>query len=132
VALEDGTLGIRPTRWIPSKSRAPDSSTDVYVVEVVAKSSRGRRLTDDEISELIEVLVDQLDRSVIDPSVGTVRHGDDVDVTVAVPMTDQEELDGHGPWAVRDQGRVSHRWAQHRWSGDACDLRSRIVPLQSA
>ena len=56
--------------------------------------SPGRYLTDDEISDLIEAAIDDLDTTAADPSVGTVRDGDDVHMTVSVAV------EGSDPFAA--------------------------------
>jgi hypothetical protein len=104
----------------------------MFVVEMVATLGAGRRLSDDEITDLIEVVVDDLDRMSLEPSVGTSRQGDDVDVTVTVTVGEAEELEALalGVSAIRaafhaagmgTAGLISPR-----------DLRSRVLPLQSA
>jgi hypothetical protein len=48
--------------------------------------SPGRRLTDDEITDLVEAVVDDLDTTTVDPSVSTVRDGNDLRVVVSVSV----------------------------------------------
>src|SRR4029453_17790318 len=45
----------------------------MFLVEVIATLACDRRLTDDEITDLIESVVDQLDDQALEPSVGTAR-----------------------------------------------------------
>lgn len=75
----------------------------MFLVEIVATLGSERRLTDDEITDLIEALVDDLDRMSAEPSVGTVRTGDDVELTVSVSVDEREEFDAltHGAWAIK-------------------------------
>lgn len=104
----------------------------MFVVEMVATLGAGRRLSDDEITDLIEAVVDDLDRLSLEPSVGTSRQGDDVDVTVAVTVSEAQELEALtlGVSAIKaafhaagigTAGMIAPR-----------DLRSRVLPLQSA
>jgi hypothetical protein len=60
----------------------------MYTVEASAVLSPGRHLTDDEITDLIEAVIDDLDTTTTDPSVSTVRDGDDVRITVSVTVDD--------------------------------------------
>jgi hypothetical protein len=66
----------------------------MYAVEASAVLSPGRYLTDDEITDLIEATIDDLDAATTDPSVGTVREGDDVRMTVSVTV------EGSDPFAA--------------------------------
>jgi hypothetical protein len=50
----------------------------MFVVEIVATLGAARRLSDDEISDLIETMVDDLDRLSLEPSVGTSRQDEGV------------------------------------------------------
>ena len=67
--------------------------TGMFLVEVVATLGSDRRLTDDEITDMIETVVDELDRLPLEPSVGTVRMGDNVEMTVSVTVDEREEWD---------------------------------------
>lgn len=104
----------------------------MFLVEIDATLGSGRWLTDDEITDLIEVVIDNLDRLPIEPSVGTCRVGDDVSLTVCVTVDEDEEIDAltFGVAVIKaafhaarigTAGRVVPR-----------DLRSRVVPLQPA
>lgn len=104
----------------------------MFVVEIVATLGAARRLSDDEISDLIETMVDDLDRLSLEPSVGTSRQDEGVDVTVTVTVGEVEELEALtlGVSAIKaafhaagigTAGLISPR-----------DLRSRVLPLQSA
>lgn len=94
--------------------------------------SPGRYLTDDEITDLIEATIDDLDTTTADPSVGTVRDGDDVRLTVSVTV------DGSDPFAAL--ARASEAMlAALQAAGVAVegtifadDLRSEVRLLQSA
>lgn len=63
------------------------------VIEMVGVLSGAGRLTDDEITDLIETIVDRLDAEAIDPSVGTTRHGNDVELTVEVTIAGQHDME---------------------------------------
>lgn len=67
--------------------------TDMFVVEIDVTLGSHRRLTDDEITDMIETIVDDLDRLPIEPSVSTHRVGDDLNLVVSVTVEEDEELD---------------------------------------
>ena len=104
----------------------------MFVVELVATLGAGRRLTDDEITDLIELVVDDLDRDRLQPSVSTVRLGDDVEMTVSVAVDAPDEISAldHAVSAVR----AAFRTADIGTSGGVVprDLRSHVSPLQPA
>ena len=95
-----------------------------------------RYLTDDEITDLIEAALDDLDTTTVDPSVGTVRDGDDVRVTVSVTV------DGSDPFAAlarASEAMLAALQAALQAAGvavegtiSAGDLRSAVRLLQSA
>ncbi len=60
--------------------------------------STGSPLTDDEITDLIEMIVDLLDEASVAPSVGTCRAGDDVEMTIGVVVDDGDRFEAlrHG------------------------------------
>ncbi len=60
--------------------------------------SPGVRLTDDEITDLIEIIIDVLDGMAVEPSVGTCRAGDDIDMTIGVVVDDEGQFEAlrHG------------------------------------
>jgi hypothetical protein len=71
----------------------------MFVVEMDLRlGSAGPRLTDDELSDLIEMVVDVLDDEPVAPSVGTRRVGDDVDMTIGVVVDDDDRFEAlrHG------------------------------------
>ena len=106
--------------------------TGMFSLEVVALLRAGRPLGDDEVTDLIEAVVDELDRAGGDPSVGTSRVGPDVEmtVTVAVDGDDQWDALGRGVDAVRSAFRA----AGIGGAGVVApvDLRSHVRPLVSA
>jgi hypothetical protein len=109
---------------------ARETKRGMYVVEASAVLSPGRHLTDDEITDLIEAVIDDLDTTTVDPSVSTVRDGDDVRVTVSVTV------DGGDPFAAL-AGASEAMLAAFHAAGVAVegaiaagDLRSEVRPLQ--
>jgi hypothetical protein len=64
----------------------------MFTVEASAVLSPGRRLTEDEITDLVEAIIDDLDTTTVDPSVGTVRDGCDVRVTVSVSIEASDQF----------------------------------------
>jgi len=57
----------------------------VFLVELdVFLGSRGKPLTDDEITDLIEAVVDELDQLPVQPSVGTQRLDEGIEMTIGV------------------------------------------------
>jgi len=104
----------------------------MFLVEVDVTLGMGQRLTDDQISDLIEIVVDDLDQQSMDPSVGTGRIGDDVAFLVGVTVDRDEEFD------ALTAGLTAVKAAFHAGGiGTAGlvvprQLRSRVVPLQPA
>ncbi len=78
----------------------------MFVVELVATLGAGRRLTDDEITDLIELVVDDLDRERLQPSVSTVRLGDDVEMTVSVAVDAPDEIQRARSRGIRCAGGI--------------------------
>ena len=104
----------------------------MVLVEVVATLGCDRRLTDDEITDVIERVVDQLDEQALEPSMGTVRVGDDVEITVVVTMPDPAgwEAFTQGLSAVSDAFQAAEVTAIG--VGAPRDVRSHMTPLQPA
>jgi len=106
--------------------------TVMFLVEVVATLGCDRRLTDDEITNMIEVAVDDLDGHSLEPSVGTARVGDDVEFTVVVTMPDPMG------WEALTQGIAAVRRAFRAVDAGPVgldsprDVRSHVTPLQPA
>lgn len=102
------------------------------MVEIEA-TLRGRpSLTDDEVTDLIEVLVDELDERAIDPEVSTRRDGRDVHITICVAVDSDDEMDAltEGLQAIKTAFAAAgvgpaQATAPH-------DLRSRVLPVQAA
>jgi hypothetical protein len=105
---------------------------DMFQVEIAATLGSGRRLTDDEITDMIESVVDDLDQLVLDPSVGTIRVGDDVVITVSAAVDEREEWDALAAGVSAVKG--AFRAAGIGTAGFAVprDLRSQVTPLQAA
>jgi hypothetical protein len=102
------------------------------VVEVIATLACDRRLTDDEITGLIESVVDELDEQELAPSVGTARVGDDVEIRVVLTMPDPVGWEAltQGLAAVRDAFQTAD--VGSAGVGAPRDLRSHLTPLQPA
>lgn len=64
----------------------------------VRLGSADGRLTDEAITDLIEKVVDELDQLAVEPSIGTHRVGDDIDMTIGVVVDDEDEFEAlrHG------------------------------------
>jgi hypothetical protein len=107
-----------------------DTVKSMFLVEIDLTLGSERRLADDEITDIIESVVDDLDRLPIEPSVGTSRVGDHVHVTVGVTVDEEEEFDAlaFGVAAVK----AAFHAAGVGTAGLVVprDLRSRVVPLQ--
>jgi hypothetical protein len=104
----------------------------MFLVEVIATLACDQRLTDYEITDLIESVVDQLDEQALAPSVGTARVGDDVEIRVVVTMPDPVGWEAltQGLAAVRDAFRAADIGPVG--VGTPRDLRSHLTPLQPA
>ena len=71
----------------------------MFLVEMDLQVRPGdRQLTDDDITDLIEKVVDELDHLPVAPSVGTSRVGDDIKMTVGVVVDDEDQFEAlrHG------------------------------------
>jgi hypothetical protein len=104
----------------------------MFLVELGVTLTGSRRLTDEEITNLIERVVDELDQASIDPSLSTSRRGDDVDLTVGVTIDQAGELDALA--RALEFVRAAFRTAGigNADSVVPCDLRSRVMTLQAA
>lgn len=65
----------------------------MFLVEVNVTLASDHRLTDDEITDLIEDLVDDLDHLQVEPSVGTRRIDDNVEFIVGVTVDQEGEFE---------------------------------------
>jgi hypothetical protein len=86
----------------------------MLTIDAKALLAPPRPFTDDELTELIAAVVDDLDARVIDPSVSTVRS--DAGVYVEVSMT----IDTDNPWVASATAAAAMR--------DACVLYTDAVP----
>jgi hypothetical protein len=106
--------------------------TAVFLVETTLTLDSGRRLTDDEITDLVETVIDQLDDLTTEPSIGSERVGSDLRITVEVTIDEDEELDALplGLAAIKTAFQAAGVGA----AGVVVprDLRSRVLPLQAA
>jgi hypothetical protein len=105
---------------------------DMFLVEIVVTLGSENRLTDDEITDIIETVVDDLDVLLLDPSVGTTRVGNDVEVTVSVGVDESEEWDALA--AAIAAAKSAFHTAGIGTAGLVVprDLRSQVKPLQAA
>lgn len=100
----------------------------MYLVEVVAPLTIGRRITEDEVCGLMDTVVDDLDELDVEPSVGTCRVGDDVEFTVDVTVDEDDEFE------ALTVGLAAIKAAFHAAGVGTAnfpvsrDLRSRVVP----
>lgn len=99
----------------------------MFLVEVDA-TLRGAPLTDDQITDMIETIVDDLDRLPLEPSVGTRRVGDQVLVTVGVTVDENDEFEAltFGLAAIRAAFHAAGLGTAAL--GVPRDLRSRVMP----
>lgn len=106
---------------------------DMFLVEVDVTMGIVQRLTDDEVTDLIETLIDELDHLPVDPSVGSSRNGDDLDITVGVVVDDDGSLDAmaHGLAIIKTAFHaVGVNTANLGVPQGLRDLRSRVSVLQ--
>lgn len=108
----------------------------MFLVEMDLRlGSSATPLTDDEISDLIEEVVDELDDVPVSPSVGTRRVGEDIEMTIGVVVDDDDQFEAlrHGA-AIISAGLHSIIGSgpdRHVVPRDA-GLRSSVRVLQSA
>lgn len=106
--------------------------TGVFLVRIEATLESGRRLTDDEITDTIETMVDELDELPVEPSVSTHRIGDYLGVAIEVTVDEEEEFEAlaFGVTTIK----AAFHTAGIGTAGLVVprDLRSRVVPLQPA
>lgn len=104
----------------------------MFLVEVEAVVGAGRRLTDDEITDLIELVVDDLDRLPLEPSVGSARLADDVRFTVGITVDEEDEFDALAVGLAAVKAAFSAAGLTPTGLGVPRDVRSRVEPLQPA
>jgi hypothetical protein len=108
------------------------SVSGMFLVEVVALLVGEQRLTDDEITDVIESIIDVLDEVTEEPSIASRRVADDVEITVSA------HIDEHDEWDALARGVATMRSAfDAAGIGTARgltprDLRSHVVPLLPA
>lgn len=104
----------------------------MFLVEIEVVLGAGRRLGDEEITDLIEAVVDELDELSMEPSVGTARSGDDVRLTVAVSVDRAEEFEALTVGVTAVRAALQAAGLGGSGLGVPRDLRSRVEPLQPA
>lgn len=104
----------------------------MFLVEIEAVVMMARRLTDDEITDLIEMVVDDLDQLPMEPSVGTERLGDEVRFTVGVTVDQEEEFDALAAALAAVKSAFHAAGVGTAGVGGPRELRSRVQPLQPA
>lgn len=104
----------------------------MFLVEIDVRLVSSRRPTEDEITDMIERVVDDLDRLSGEPSVGTHRVGDDVEVTVAVTIDDADEFNALTRAVAAIQSGLQTAGAGTPGLVTAKELRSRVVSLPRA
>jgi len=104
----------------------------MFVVEVDVTLGTGRRLVDDEISDLIEVVVDGLDEAQLEPSVGTRRIGDDLGLRVGVTVQGDDEFSALTAGLVAVDAALRSAGIGTTGVIVPSHLRSEVVPLQPA
>lgn len=106
--------------------------TGVFRVEIEVTLRSPRRLTDDEITDVIEAVVDELDQQTVDPSVGTRRLGDDVVVTLALAIDEDEEFDALSLAVTAAKRAFAAAGVGLSGLAEPHDLRSRVLPTLAA
>ena len=102
----------------------------MFLVEIEVVLGMGRRLDDEEITDLIEAVVDDLDS--VEPSVGTTRLGDDVRFTVGVTVDHAEEFEALAAGVSAVKAAFHAAGIGTSGLGVPRNLRSRVEPLQPA
>jgi hypothetical protein len=64
----------------------------VFLVEMDVRIGSHDGFSNDAVTELIERVVDELDHLPVDPSVGTARVGEALDMTIGVVVDDPDEF----------------------------------------
>ena len=104
----------------------------MFLVEIDVTLGTNSRLSDDEITDLIEAVVDDLDQLSVEPSVGTCRNGDDVELTVGVTLDQTEEFEALAVGVAVVKSAFHAAGIGTAGFGVPRGLRSRVVPLQPA
>jgi hypothetical protein len=105
---------------------------NMFRVEIDVTLVGSQPLTSDDVTDLIELLIDELDTRAVDPSVSTHQLGDSVHVSVALTVDSDEEFDALTT-AVADL-QAALRVVNVGLSRPAAprDVQSRVLPLQAA
>jgi hypothetical protein len=106
----------------------------VYKVEASAILSPGRLLSEDEVTDLIDVVIDALDMdaNILDPSVSTAIDGDGVRITVSVNVDSQDQFTALATAAnAMESAFTSAGVAKIEGMPGASDLRSEVRLLQA-
>ena len=104
----------------------------MFRVEIITTLVCGHRLADHEITDLIEAMVDDLDRVSLEPSVGTARSGDDVEITISVTVDGSEQFDALTRAVSAMKAAFDTAGIGAAGLVVARDLRSQVTPLQAA
>jgi len=99
----------------------------MFLVEIDLTLGMGRRLSDDEITDLMEAVVDDLDELELEPSVGTCRVGDDVRFTIGVIVDREEELEALAAGSVAVKGALNAAGVEAAHLLVPRELQSRVV-----
>lgn len=106
----------------------------MYKVEASAILSPGRLLSEDEVTDLIDVVIDALDMdaNILDPSVSTAIDGDGVRITVSVNVDSQDQFTALATAAnAMESAFTSAGVAKIEGMPGASDLRSEVRLLQA-
>jgi len=104
----------------------------MFLVEIDVTLGTNSRLSDDQITDLIEAVVDDLDELSVEPSVGTRRNGDDLELTVGVTLDQTEEFEALAAGVALVKDAFNAAGIGTAGFGVTRGLRSRVVPLQAA
>ncbi len=103
----------------------------MFTVEVSALLNPGRYLTEDEITDLIGAVIDDLDATTVDPSMSTARDGANVRVEVSVTVNGRDQFTALAA-AAEAMLRAFHAAGVAVDGITAADLHSEVRPLQVA
>jgi hypothetical protein len=103
----------------------------MYTVEASAVLSPGRYLAEEEITDLIEAVIDDLDTTTTDPSVSTVRDGADVRIAVSVTVDSGDQFTALATAAEAMVGAFCAAGVAAEGITAARDLHSEVRSLQA-
>ncbi len=75
----------------------------MLTIDATAWLDLPREFTDDELSDLVAAVIDELDARVLDPSVGTTRTAEGTQVRVSM------SFDTENPWIAQEQALTALR-----------------------